>query len=224
MALIVSMLAMTLMMALGAGLVLTTSAETMIAANFRNAREVDSAATAAVERALADLRRVPDWNDALSGAIRSTFVDGAPGGARTLPDGSALNLTEVVNMANCGTLTDCTDGQMNAATLDRPWGVNNPRWKLYAYGPLRDLLSDSIRSWCYVVVLVADDQSDDDANPSLDGSGANNPGRGIVVLRADAFGPRRSHRGVEATVMRVPAPGGTTRVLSWRRLSRLDRS
>jgi hypothetical protein len=214
-------------MALGAGLVLTTSAETMIAANYRDSTEARSAAAGALERALADLRRAPDWNDALSGALRSTFVDGAPGGERRLADGTVLDLSNVVNMANCGNRAACTDAQMDAITGERPWGANNPRWKLYAYGPWgnvspEDASDGAVRSPCYVLVLIADDQSDADGNPSEDGSAPGNPGKGVVMLRAEAFGARHAHRGVEATVARSSTAAGAVRVISWRSLSRLD--
>ena len=78
MALIVAMMAMLLMMALGAALVLTTSSETIIAANFRNSGEGLYAADAALERIVDDLLTVPDWNSVLSGAVQSAFIDGAP--------------------------------------------------------------------------------------------------------------------------------------------------
>jgi hypothetical protein len=242
MALIVSMLATTLMMALGAGLVLTTSAETLVAANFRNSRDSANAAAAAFELAVADLRRAPEWNDALTGAIRSAFVDGAPGGTRTLADGSALDLSAIVNQANCGRRTACTTTQMDAVTTPRPWGANNPRWKLFAYGPLRNLTQAVngpgragavLTPPAYVVVLIGDDQADTDANPLADGAAAENPGRGMVVLRAEAYGPRGAHHAVEGTVARPRAvavgAGGAlagsdagVRVVSWRELSRID--
>jgi hypothetical protein len=124
-------------------------------------------------------------------------------------------------MANCGRLAACTDAQMDAVTAERPWGADNPRWRLFAYGPLRDLLPPgAIRSHYYVVVLIADDQAENDGNPAMDGSDGGNPGSGRVELRGEAFGPRSTHRGVEATVART-ASG--VRVVSWRELARLDR-
>ena len=93
-ALIVAMMAMLLMTALGVALVLTTSSETLISSNFRNGGEALYAADAVVERALDDLLTVPDWNTLLSGSVQSAFVDGPPSGARTLPDGSTINLSQ----------------------------------------------------------------------------------------------------------------------------------
>ena len=79
---------------------------------------------------------------------------------------------------------------MNTSTAERPWGTNNPRWRLYAYGPVHDFLpTGTINSPFYVVVWVADDPSETDANPALDGSDASNPGRA-----SSRCAPRRSAR------------------------------
>ena len=92
MAIIVALMAMLMMSALGAALVLTTSSETTIAANFRDAQEGLYAADAAVELAMDHLAATPDWNPILEGQAQSAFVDGQPAGVRTLADGSSLEL------------------------------------------------------------------------------------------------------------------------------------
>src|SRR5256885_4348658 len=170
-ALIVAMMAMLLMTALGVALVLTTSSETMIAGNFRNSQEALYAADAVVERAMDDILTVPDWNRLLDGSTQSAFVDGAPSGVRTLPDGSTFDLTQALNLANCDHVAACTDAEMNALSPTRPWTTNNPRWKLYAYGKLADMLpaTDTINSAYYVTVMVGDDPSDNDDDPLHDG-------------------------------------------------------
>ena len=66
-ALVIALMATTLMLTLGCALVLLSSSETVITANFRAAHEAAYAADAAMERALADLRNVPDWTTVLSG-------------------------------------------------------------------------------------------------------------------------------------------------------------
>src|SRR6185436_2079614 len=137
MAMVIAMMAMLLMSALGIALVLTTSSETMIASNFSNSSEALYAADAAVERAMEDILTVPVWNKLLDGSTQSAFVDGPPSGARTLPDGSTIDLGQAINMANCQKVTTCTDADMNLVTSERPWKLNNPRWKLYAYANLR---------------------------------------------------------------------------------------
>jgi hypothetical protein len=169
-----------------------------------------------------DLLTVSDWNLLLSGTVRS-FVDGAPSGARTLADGSTIDLTQAVNRVNCQHTTTCSEIDMNAVTAERPWGVNNPRWQLYAYGKLADILpSGTINSPYYVVVFVADDPSETDGDPLHDGvSPGTNPGSGVIALRAEAFGPRGSLRAIELSVARTDTTdlerGDTgARVLSWR--------
>lgn len=227
-ALVVASMGMLLLMALGAALVLTTSSETMVAANFRSGRQAFYAADAVLERAISELRGVSDWNLVLSGGERSSFADGPPSGVRRLDDGSTVDLEQIVNLANCRQFSPCSDATLNEATIERPWGSNNPRWRLYAYGRLSDaLLPLQIESRFYVVALVADDPSETDGNPGRDGdsvSGRPNPGRGVIMVRGEAFGPGGGQRAIEATVARIDTPeppGGpllapALRVLSWR--------
>jgi Tfp pilus assembly protein PilX len=204
-AMIIAMMAMLLMTALGIALVLTTSSETMIAGNFSNSSEALYAADAGVERSMEDILTVPDWNKLLDGTTQSAFVDGAPSGARTLPDGSTIDLTQAISMANCQKVTTCSTADMNAVTYERPWGVNNPRWQLYAYAKLSDLLpaTDTINSPYYVMVMVADDPSENDGDPTKDGAVATNPGSGVIAMRAEAFGPRGAHKVIELTLART---------------------
>ncbi len=213
MALVIALLALVLMTALGAALVLTTSSETIIAANFRTAIEAFYAADAAAERAIGELNGIADWNAALAGSLRSTFVDGPPSGSRTMADGSTIDLVEVVNLANCGKVWLCSGAEMDAVTAERPWGANNPRWQLYAYGRLRDTEpAGTIDSPYYVLVLIGDDPAETDGNPLQDGAGLSNPGAGVIAVRAEAFGPRGARKVIELTIARQAGP----RLLSWR--------
>ena len=220
MAIIVALMATLLMSALGAALVLTTSSDALIAANFRDAQEGLYAADAALERAIAELATRADWNAILDGSAPSAFVDGTPSGARTLADGSPLDLGQTLNMMNCRKLTACSASNLAATTAQRPWGPNNPVWRLFAYGPLSDLLPPhALESAFYVIVMAADDGSENDNDPLHDGQGATNPGSGVLALRAEAFGPRGIRQVVEATVARPGVPGGDPAdvgVLSWR--------
>lgn len=214
-ALVICVLAMTLLMALGAALVLSTSTETLIAANFRIAHEGRYAAAAVLERAMADLSTIPDWSRVLDGSATSGFTDGPPSGSRTLADGVTVDLGEVVNLANCGRPAPCTDSQLDAITVERPWGINNPRWRLYAYGELDALLGpgNSLPRSQYLLVLAADDQAESDGNPLVDGSNPGNPGSGVIVLRGESFGAKGAHRAYEVTVSRSSSG---VRILSWR--------
>src|ERR1700704_4132940 len=112
-AMIVALMAMLLMSALGAALILTTSSETVISGNFRDGGEALYAADAALERSIDDLLTVADWNELLNGSARSAFIDGPPGGSRTLRDGSTIDLSQALSTANCQKLTPCTVAEMN---------------------------------------------------------------------------------------------------------------
>jgi hypothetical protein len=182
-ALVVALLAMTVVSALGAALVLLTSTESIIAGNFRHSRQAFYAAEGIAELALAELRGLASWTPVVEGSQRSQFVDGPPDGPRDRPIGSPVNLTEVFNLANCGVPTPCG-------------GV--PRWQLFAFGPVRDLLpGEGLESPFYVAALVGA------VAPAEDG--------GLVVtIRGEAFGPRGTHHAVDVTVSRTA--GGDTQV------------
>jgi len=207
-AVVVALLSLLLLTALGLALTLTTATETAISANQRMGQEAMNAADAAIERAMQDLLTLPDWNRALSGAEQSSFVDGIPSGARALPDGTTVNLTEMVNLARCGHTSACGASEIAANSPERHWAANNPVWQLYAYGPVSDLLPNgTINSPIYVAVMVGDDPSETDGNPLMDGNSAANPGTGVLSLRAEAFGPHGTHRVIETTMARTLSSG-----------------
>lgn len=196
-----------LLSAMGLGLVLLSTTETLSSGNARRASQTLYAAEAGIERALPDLLGAADWSAVVGGRLSSGFLDGAPGGERLLADGRRISLDAVVNLANCGSAGGCTPAAMDAVTEDRPWGRNNPRWRLFAYGPFSALLPPGERMpQEYLVVLVADDPAETDDDPLSDGRPGASPGAGTLLLRAEAFGLTGAHRVVEATVVRgVPA-------------------
>ena len=210
------MMGMLVMSALGAALVMATSIETFIARNFHDGAGAFYAAEAAAASAVEELASIGDWTAVLNGATRATWFDGMPG-PRTLADGSSIDLAALINLANCGHLSSCTDGEMAAATSQRPWGINNPRWRLFASGNLANLLGAPSRF--YVAVFVADDPAETDGEPWADGSGPGNPGSGALVVRAEAFGPGGAHSAVQLTAARADLTSigpDTVRVVSWR--------
>jgi hypothetical protein len=217
MGLVIALLSMLLVSALGAATVLTTTSETLIASNFRMSLEGKYAADAALQRAVDELAATMDWNTVLAGLTQSRFIDGPPSGVRVLADGSVLDLDRARNLLNCRKPTPCTSSDLSAVTSERPWGPNNPRWQLFAYGRLSMLLlpTDSAQ---YVVVLIGDDPAENDGDPSQDGIESTNPGGRTVQLRAEAFGPRGAHQVIGATVARINTPPGV-RILSWRLLN-----
>src|SRR5262245_43761196 len=111
--LMVTLFTLGLLSALGVVLVLATTAETRIAANFRSAQQTLFATDAAVVRATDELMLVPDWNAVMAGGVLSAFTDGPPGGIRRLADGSGIDLGEAVNLANCAKATACADADMD---------------------------------------------------------------------------------------------------------------
>jgi hypothetical protein len=195
-------MAMLFMMALGTALMLSTMTETRISGHFRNSSEALYAADAGLERAIDDLRTIHDWNSALGGTATSAFVDGSPGG-RVLADGSPIDVNDVIARANCQKMS-CSPADLTAVTAERPWGPNNPRWQPFAYGPLDGMTTTAgFRSPFYVVVMVADDPSENDGDPLRDGAVSTNPGAGRLMLRSEAFGPGGIHRALELTVART---------------------
>ncbi len=211
--LVIAVLITLLMSALGAALTMVASSEALVAQNFSSSQEALQAAGAAAERALADLDALGDWNLALNGTVRSSFVDGPPTGARRLADGSLVDLGQIVNLEDCHRITACGAADMDAVAPDRPWGANNPRWQLFAYGSLPNVVEAAAAdSPYYVVVLVGDDPSDIDSEPLRD-SDVPHPGAGVVVLRAQALGPHASRRTVEVTVAR--GSNGHVRIVAW---------
>ena len=181
-ALIVVLLATMLLTSLGIGLVMLSNTEATIAANFRSGNETLYAADAALERVVQDLLMAPRWNDVLAGTLQSAFVDGSL--TPTTPYGERLDLNVIT--ARLQTESDAGD----------PWGPNNPEWRLFAYGPLSEMLSASIQSLTYVAVWVADDPSETDDDPAADGNG-------VVTVRAEAWGPHGTHRTIEVTLART---------------------
>jgi hypothetical protein len=132
----------------------------------------------------------------------------------TLPDGRTVDLAKATYMINCGKTSACSDTDMNTSTMDRPWGRNNPRYRLYAWGPVNDLISTgTLNSPYYVAVWIADDMTETDNDPSIDGgppqpddSGntpSSNPGSGVMTIRAEAFGPNGAHHVIEATISKT---------------------
>jgi hypothetical protein len=78
-----------------------------------------------------------------------------------------------------------------------PWGPNNPTWRLFAYGPLSNMLgTGTIQSNSYVVVWISDDPSETDADPASDTNG-------VMTLYAQAIGQFGSVRSVEVTVAKT---------------------
>jgi PilX N-terminal len=232
-ALLMTVMVLCLLSAMALALALAASIETTISANYRRSVEALFAADAGLERTVADLAAIADWDAILGGRVRSRFVDGPPEGTKVRPDGATLDLSRQTNLANCNRPTACADSELDAVTQDRPWGPNNPRWQPFVYGPVNQWLpADSRASLFYVVAWVADDPSETDGDPRRDGGGASGgesapPGEGglgVLLVRVEAFGPAGTHRTIQATVVRgrsaaeTGQPPPAVRVIGWREI------
>jgi hypothetical protein len=179
------------------------------------------AADGGIELAAREFAQTPNLDAVLTGTRRSTFVDGAPGGIRSVPGGGVVDLTASTNLLNCGKTTTCTAAQMNANSMERPWGVNNPRWQLFAYGPMERFPQIARPAPCYLAVWIGDDVHEQDGNPLADALASDAAGHGIVRVHEESFGAGGSRRVIEAELARVcpadraPACLPGTRVQSW---------
>ena len=195
-ALILSLMSMMLLTALGAAVIMVSRTETAIANNYRNSQEALYAADAAVERVVQDLLMVPRWNDILAdggsgvAGVTSSFTVGSPASAITLPAGGRITLNAA---------TAALQSESDAADL---WGGNNPRWRLFGWGPLSALLGTTgVDSNMFVALWIADDPADAsdtgaDNNPLLDANGT-------LTIRAEAIGASGTRKTIEVTVART---------------------
>ena len=206
-ALIVVLMVMMTLSALAMSLSVIVSTETRVTANYRDGMVALYGADAVLQRVLPDLAAETDINRILTGLAVSSFVDG-PSGSRQLPDGTLVDLHTLTLLTNCGSAT-CGEPELNEVSEERPFGVNNPRWRLYGYGSLPG------EPRVYGVVWIADDPSETDGDPSTDASGADEPGRGRLSIMAHGYGPAGTRRVIEAAVVKDDRG---VRVLSWREI------
>ena len=96
---------------------------------------------------------------------------------RGLPTDAPVDLTAVVNIANCGAPAPCVDA---------------PRWQLFAYGPFglwRPRGASDLPF--YIVALVSGGQTES--------------GAPLVTIRGEAFGPSGAYQALEVTLSRTDA-------------------
>lgn len=213
-ALVLAIVMTALVSAFGLVLALTTMVEREVAASYADGMRLRAAAEGAAERVRADLRAAPDWDAVLDGRTVSAGSEGAPHGVRAGPDGRPIDLDVETNLLRCGRPAPCRDAEVEATTSERPWGVNNPAWQLFAWGTLSDLLAGTgVRAPVYVLVWVGDDPAENDGQAHRDGGDpadgtAGNPGAGVIRIRARAYGTRGTRRSIELTCTRQ-------RILAW---------
>jgi Tfp pilus assembly protein PilX len=219
-ALVIALLAMMLRTALGMALMLTSQTETLIGGNFRDSVEGSYVADAGIERVMQDVLTVPDWNtiltspDGIRAGVTSGFVDGTL--TPTMPDGKQINLVSATNMINCNKVTTCSDADLNALEGDRLWGPNNPRYRLFAWGPVNDLNpTATLNSPFYLVVWIADDSAETDSDPNVDGGAqvapfTSAPRRSVPAARTASSRPRWRAPTAPSSSAATPASAGRT--------------
>lgn len=159
----------------------------------------------------------------MSGQVRSAILESTTAASLLLPGGAQVDLASLTNRANCGHAAACTNAEMDAMSIERPWGANNPRWQLFGHSRLGNLVpSGAAAPPCDVIVWVADDPAELDGDPLRDSpvsdEGAHQPGAGIVVVRAESFGIGSAHRVLTRSVGRPLAGGGAPLLGAWREI------
>lgn len=225
-ALLAALIVMAVVAAMGMGLALTSSLEPTAAANFEASRAARFAAESGVAIAAHELADMSDWNAALSGIAVSALLDHGPVEV-DLPDGSRAGLDALTATATCGRPGACSAADRSTFTATRPWGPNNPSWRVFGHGRLDRLVPGGAGLPPIVIVVwVGDDPAELDGDPFTDSGvapgGERRPGGCVLAVRAEAFGPRFSHAAVLATVARRepgPACGQGARLVSLRDLN-----
>jgi hypothetical protein len=202
-ALVVALMAVTLLAALGSGLLLASTTELRIAAAHRDGLQAIYAAEAVTELVLAEFLNGIDIDAALAGVSQSSFVDGPSAGQRRVGL-LTVDLTTLTNVERCGAPAGCGPP---------PAGSNAPWWQPYAHGWLHDAAADPTVPRVYVIAWIGDDASENDGDPFMDGDPVVNPGGGIAVLRVHAYSAAGPLRRIEVLVGGLP--DGPPRLLSW---------
>lgn len=195
-ALVLALTATAVVLALASALTLIAVSESAVSAGFVRGSQAAYLADAAVARAVADLDAVTDWTAVLTGLASSSLRDGAAEGVHEA-GGVVVDLTAQTTA-------------LNRSAAARPFGANNPHWRLFVWGPAEWFAGAGVVG--YLAVWVADDPDEQDDDPLTDGG--RETGRGVLLLTAHAFGPGGVRRTVEVAVIR--APSLSTRVLVWR--------
>ena len=218
-ALLIALVAMSVLSILGMALLVSASVDRLSSTNHADAVSLSNAAESALELAARDLNRIADWNSVLDGSLQSTLIDGPVGGVRAPLPGLTIDIVALTNDLTCGNWSSCSDAAIGAATAERPWGANNPRWRPFLYSTLSSG-TPRREGAAYIVVWIGDDGSETDGDPATDGGGPAGEGRYMVRARAEAFGSGGGRQAIEAELARSCTADETCspgiRVQSWR--------
>ncbi|MEZ5283345.1 MAG: hypothetical protein R2712_00780 [Vicinamibacterales bacterium] len=138
------------------GLSLLVSEEHLVVRSMREGLGLQYAARAGLEAAARALDAA-DWDAVLRGDEQAPGVDGAPDGRRMVDGAYAIDLAEETALQNCGRATGCSDAELRAISVERPWGANNPTWRLFYFRPLRELGPYAHAPAAYLLVWAGDD-------------------------------------------------------------------
>lgn len=201
-AVLLALLASSLLAAIGLALAGLAAVETGVAASERAGRQLALAAETAAELAVADLLTIPNLTDILTGAAPSRLRGHAiPPVGPGEPPLTLVQLTAAV--------------QADYSALGS-WGANSPRWRVFAHGLVTELSpAISADNDDFVAVFAADDVDEQDGDPVTDTNDR-------IQLMACAMNRRGARRSILITagktnaVMANGLPG--VQVVSWKEL------
>ena len=156
---------------------------------------------AAVELAVADLRRQPSWSAVLAaGAAPLSAVPGRATDASVTPTppwgGPPIDLRQLT---------------VDVAAAADTGGGEPQVWRLYEFGSLPQLVPDGSGAPLYVAAWVADDAADGDGDPLADRNG-------ILAVRGLALGWGDTRAVTAVSIRKTGPPAGpdVVRILSIR--------
>ena len=215
--LIVVLMWLGLLATMALGLSLAAAYEPLASAALRDRARLRRAAESAATLATLELAMRADWSTLPATGPTSAFTDGTAG-ARTIGP-RAIDLAAETNTRTCGRTGACDDFSTTQVSSVRPWGTENPRWRLFVHLPFSrvDSLADRLCR-CYLVAWVADDAGDADGDAAADAP-LGVEGHGVLRVRGAAFDGAGGLAEVE-TVVAQPcrhsgAPCAGIRVQSW---------
>lgn len=191
--LLAALVGMAALSAIALAVAALASVDTAIAETEQARLTAVAAADAALEGAIASLAAEDDWSAVLVEARRSGLLAASP----------------EPRMAGWGVLDRAalTRAVQRRADAQVEWGANRGVWRLYLEGSPGALASRPLdRATPYALVWIADDEADGDGAPLSDSNG-------MLSVRVEAFGVRRSKAVVLATVRRATAG---VELIGWR--------
>ncbi len=204
-ALVAAVLLVLLLSATGLGLALTAGLEPATARAFEGRTLAVNAAESALLLTAHALAAVPDWNDALGPDWRPPLIEPAAPADAVRLGRRVVPVSVVTNLATCQQLEPCQPGDRIAVTGDRPWGTNNPDFRLVGRvilgggAPGSAVAGEGSSAY----VWIGDDPSEIDGLADRDGGEAGIlQGRDRLIVRAEAFGLQGAHAAVQAVAER----------------------